>query len=280
MEKVDEAVPPKQPPIAFDEFITVPRFAFRLIGIRISEQQFAKKNFQVGPLHFLSLLLLTINISSGMLYFLSIEMEGLDGLRQKIFVTISIIYVGALISISLRLHFGQTKLTLLTNEFCKCFPSHPEDQKNYRVAECAIRTKRRMMNFIIFQAVVFYGFSSFLTIGEVRKYIKNHEWSFEFPFLLWYPFDPYQRGVFPFCYVEQMTCSAFLILTILAFVVLMCVWVEQLRMHFNQLGRAFKHLNSSENDRQTEQALVKEYVEKQTLINKYDMNDALMKKNI
>lgn len=255
--------------ISFDEFIAIPRLAFRLIGIHISKQQFAKKNFQVNLLHFINIFCLIACVASQLMYILLIEINGIEGLHQKMFASCCVCAMASAINLWFKLQTGQHELTALMNKFNKYFPSQLEDQRIYEVANWIAQLKLQVKHFTILRFTMFGCYNIFVALDLARKYFKCDQWKVHLFILLWYPFDPYQPVVFELCYIFESICLAFSFGTVLSFPFLMCPLIEQLCMHFDQLARSLKGLNSMETERQTEHTLLSEYIAKHNLIHEY-----------
>lgn len=254
------------PLVAPNEFLKIPRLVFKLIGVNISEQPLTERNFTFGPIHFASIFCLSTTVIGAVICPVVAKINGTGDFRQNVFISFCVMYLVLATSLWFKLQTSQSDLTAMVNKFGRCFPCTRAEQEKYKVAEWTNRSELWMKNFALFQISAVQLFNSSSVEYTLKALFNEHRWRIDFVYNLWYPFDPYQRGVFELCQIHQFACSIFTIVNVLAFDLLMCGFTEQLCMHFNHLQSVLKELNSSEIDKRAEQTLVGKYVEKHNLI--------------
>lgn len=251
--------------VSLDEFTKIPRLTLRTLGV-----DFTDNGLRITPLFYITIFSLVFCIACEVLYLVFGAINGTADFRVTIHLSFCIVNMTFATALCVEVQFGKHKFESLGNKFKNCFPTTLNGQNEYRVEYWATRTTFMMKLFAIMQIGTLMFFNLFSAGDVLEIWIKENRWAVDFLYPLWYPFNAYQRGIFEICYFHQIFTSILTVSMVLAFDLLICGWVEQLRMHQFHLRKAFVELNSSQADGPTEKRLTSKYVQKHCLIYEYE----------
>lgn len=253
--------------IPSDKFVRAPRIMFRIVGVKMSKLQFAKKNFETGALHFISVLTISTAAVFELIHIILGELNKTANFLENAFLSICIMYITLGMIVWYKLQTEQKELTALVNKFAECFPMTLEQQHYYRVKHWTQQTNTKMAFFAFLQLITICTFNIFKFSDTFVALYKERRWQIDLVYPMWYPVvDVYDRGIFELCFLHGVATSIFVIVTIMTFDLLLCGWVEQLCMHADRLTKDFTSLNSPKVSKKTEQELMKRYIDKHNLM--------------
>lgn len=242
--------------VSFDEFFWVPKLLLQWVGVNISTLQFAEENFANGKWSAVG------KFSMGSCFLGLIAKMALDFVNDKMdfletsMMTLYCLYIMLAIIVQLKFQFGQNELTATMNNFGKSFPKTLDEQSDYEVKRWVRKLNLIMTMISVIQVTSIQCFN-LISNAETFKILYNERrWHVDFIYPVWYPFDAKQIGVFEICYLHQIIACLFTIVSVFGFDLLICAWIGIILMHFDQLKRAFKKLNSTKVDKQGESTLI------------------------
>lgn len=245
------------PLIEMDAFMHIPRKFLAPIGI-FTVVKNNRKQFVVKILFYLSFLNLGLCVLGEMIFFvLSFARNQGDFIQSTYlilcigFILISFAKVIALISKLDTLH-------KLMDELSDIFPKTKAEQADYKVAECLQQTRWILKWYGVVQIFMIWSFSLVPQMSTITNYLQHGNWTVEFSYTIWYPIDPYQRGLFELFYVSQFWAAFCAAMGILSVDVVMCSIVMLICMNFDHLSNSFLNLKPSNSRRDI--ALLKDYV--------------------
>lgn len=93
--------------------------------------------------------------------------------------------------------------------------------------------------------------------------------STDFPYIIWYPFNPYASGFFELNYLSQMWAAYVSAAGMLATDLLLCGVVEQICMHFEHLNKQLLRMKPNEINGNVEYSQLKKYIRTHNEITRY-----------
>lgn len=114
-------------------------------------------------------------------------------------------------------------------------PRTVADQEAFAVDAYAAHAGRLMRVYAWIQMAMIWLFNCYPLTTTVLGWWHTGDWRLDFPYVIWYPFDPYGRGWFELNFVSQMWAAYFSATCILATDLLLCGVVVQLCMHYDRL---------------------------------------------
>lgn len=241
--------------IKFGEFIKIPQVMFRYVGISL----FGSDGMQIKttPLFYISFICLFSYLFCEIICLVFMIRKG----RIKFIEISALCYciVGLAVAsyVFFKLYASRRELAAIMTKLIKYFPTTPEEQCEYETRKWTDGTISIMKAFTVVQVVSVQCYSLFPIVDIIVTFWKERRWQIDFPVPIWYPFDSHRRGIFELCYLHQVAGCVLTVLVILAFDLLVCVFTEQIRMHFKRLMRAFRDLSSSKNDMKTKFLMAK-----------------------
>lgn len=221
----------------FDEFTELPAAFFHFIGVPVFQAN-APKATRLRTL--LRLLLFSVSFTNTALCVLGEILFVLFTFGESDFVDITslVLCIGfILLSFAkvLTIMWKQRQLTQLMHELLSIFPQTKDEQLDYRTMEYAGHAKRMMVRYSWLQMVMISLFNLYPLTDTIIGYVRRGAWEVDFPYIIWYPFDPYGRGWFELNFFSQISAAYFSALAILGTDMLLCGVVLQICMHFDWL---------------------------------------------
>lgn len=145
------------------------------------------------------------------------------------FILISIVKV-----VSLLMRMGEiTKLFLDMNSL---HPKTLAEQEEFHVRHFVHRTTTIVWWYAILMLFMIFCFSFFPLSTTISQYFHSKEWEIEFSYTIWYPVDPYKRGLFEIFYASQIYAALVSAISIVAVDTLLCCAVKLTCMHLEHLS--------------------------------------------
>lgn len=226
----------------FDEFTQLPALFFRTIGVPVFQASAPQTTRRQRLLRFF-------------LFFVSFTNTALCVLGEIIFVCVTfgvsdfvditslVLCIGfILLSFAkvITIMWKQRQLTQLMHDLLRVFPQTHDAQLNYETAEYAAHAKRLMVRYSWVQMVMIWLFNFYPMTNTLMGYVQRGAWEVDFPYIIWYPFDPYGSGWFELNYFSQISAAYFSASAILGTDMLLCGVVLQICMHYDRLRRSLR----------------------------------------
>lgn len=186
------------------EFVRIPRFTFKPTGIRLTEDQQDGRNFTRGPMFYVGFTGLVWCISCESIFCALATSRGQADFRQNMYIVACVVSLCLAFFFCIKIIYHKHQFVAIAKKFEQCFPKTLEEQKMYRVTSWVKQTNMKMLLYGATQIIAIGGFNAFPLSDIVVVYFRDHRWEVDFLFPLWYPFDPYVRGVFEFCYFFEI----------------------------------------------------------------------------
>lgn len=135
--------------------------------------------------------------------------------------------------------FQSEQMNSLLTDLQTIYPMSVDEQRTYRVEKYYSGSKRVMKTYALIQMFMIWCFNLFPLFETLLLYGSTGAWEVVFPYIIWYPFDPYTRGLFEFLYASQFWAAYVAAAGILAIDMLLCGTVIQICMQFDDLKRKF-----------------------------------------
>lgn len=120
-------------------------------------------------------------------------------------------------------------------------PQTVDDQRLYDSGTYVARAVRMQRLYACIQMTMIWLFNLYPMTLTLIGFVQHGRWRLDFPYILWYPYDPYGRGWFELNYMSQMWAAFWAATGILGADLLMCGIVLQLCMHYDRLQRRLLH---------------------------------------
>lgn len=140
-------------------------------------------------------------------------------------------------------------------------PISVEEQQLYCTHKYYLESRRVMQMYAFVQMLMIWCFNLSPLAETLMLYASTGLWEVVLPYPVYYPFDPYPRGLFEYLYVSQLWAAFVAATGILAVDMLLCGVVIQICMHFDVLKRNLTNFKPSGDARQ-DMAALKAYVAK------------------
>lgn len=226
----------------FDEFTRLPAIFFRTIGVPV----FQANSPKLTPLRkCLRLLLFFVSFTNTALCVLGEILFVIFTFGESDFVDITslVMCIGfILLSFAkvITIIWKQRQLTQLMEDLLSVFPQTHDDQMDYQTKKYAGHAKRLMVRYSWVQMVMIWLFNFYPLTNTLSEYWKRGAWEVDFPYIIWYPFDPYGTGWFELNFFSQISAAYFSASAILGTDMLLCGVVLQICMHYDRLQRSLK----------------------------------------
>lgn len=107
--------------------------------------------------------------------------------------------------------------------------------REYAVDAYVAHAGRLMRLYAWIQMAMIWLFNCYPLTTTVSGWWRTGAWELDFPYVIWYPYDPYGRGWFELNFLSQIWAGYFSASGILAADLLLCGVVVQLCMHYDRL---------------------------------------------
>lgn len=245
------------PLIEMDAFMRLPRKFLATVGISTTLKN-NRKQFSLNILFYFSFFNLGLCVIGEIIFCVLSLARNQSDFIQFTYLILCIGWILLSFAKVIALIAKMSTLHKLMDELGDIFPATLEEQRDYEVAECWKRTRWILKSYGIVQIIMIVSFSWFPQISTITNYMQHHTWTVEFSYTIWYPMDPYRRGLFELLYASQIWAATVSALAILGVDVVMCSIVMLICMHFDHLSRSFLRLKPGDTSKDI--ALLKEYV--------------------
>lgn len=249
--------------VSFNKFTEIPVFGLKLSGIFITNHVHSKAKLRVGLAYYLALLCMILIVLGEFIYFVNNIANGtadfirnLDCLWTCSFFIQSIFKVTALVRNASRF---EGLIDVLNDLYPKVF----NEQSDFEVNQFYNKTKRTIISFVSFSLMA-STISMCLGVIYLDRICQNGAQWFDFLLPMWYPFNPYQYGVYELVYLLQYWGGGASILYVLLIDCLLFGILQQIFMQFNHLTKKILQVRSL--DKSSEDQLIREFVEKHMAI--------------
>lgn len=132
---------------------------------------------------------------------------------------------------------NRSKITHIVRELKEIFPKTKNEQIKWNVKKYLAETNKLILVFVTayVSAVAAFNFVPF--IKSMNVYIRDGNYPKEFPYFIWYPFDPYSEGWFGINYVIQMWAGFTATFGSVGPDVLFCSIVTQICLQYDILSK-------------------------------------------
>lgn len=225
--------------IPVDAFTSLPRTFLKTIGMpSVSVNNVLK--LQANYLYHASFWNLGLCVLGEMIYFLL----GFLGVTDVPFLdmTFLILCIGFIMitfAKTFALLFQSERMNNLLTDLQAMYPSTQQEQQEFRVPKYLAEIVLVMRMYAIIQMLMILCFSFFPFAETFMNWYYDSTWEVRFPYMIWYPFNPWTRGVFEFLIASQCWAAYVSAAGILAVDMLLCGIVQQICMQFDDLKRRF-----------------------------------------
>lgn len=233
------------PLIEMDAFMRLPRKFLATVGISTIVKNH-RKQFSLNILFYLSFLNLGLCVIGEIIFCVFSLARNQSDFIQFTYLILCIGWILLSFAKVIALIAKMATLHKLMDELSDIFPSTLAEQRDYKVAECWKQTRWILQSYGIVQIIMIVSFSLFPQISTITNYVQHNKWTVEFSYTVWYPMDPYRRGLFEVLYVSQIWAATVSALAILGVDVVMCSIVMLICMHFDHLSLSFLRLKPGE----------------------------------
>lgn len=251
--------------ISINAFTSIPRAFLKSIGMPSVPVHNVLK-IQVNYLYHASFWNLGLCVLGEMIYFVR-AMLGVANL-SFLDMTNLILCIGFILMCyakTFAILFQSEHMNSLLTDLQVIYPMSIEEQKGYRVKKYYLESRRVMKMYTFIQMFMIWCFNLFPFAETLMLYASNGKWEVVFPYIIWYPFDPYPRGLFEFLYASQFWAAYVAAAGILAVDMLLCGIVIQICMQFDDLKRKFLHFTPT-GKLNLDMAILRGYIEKHSEI--------------
>lgn len=254
--KMATAVAPS-PLIEMGAFMRLPRKFLATVGISTIVKNH-RKQFSLNILFYLSFLNLGLCVLGEIIFCVYSLVRNQSDFIQFTYLILCIGWILLSFAKVIALIAKMGTLHKLTDELSDIFPNTLAEQRDYKVADCWKQTRWILQSYGIVQIFMIVSFSLFPQISTITNYVQHNNWTVEFTYTIWYPMDPYRRGLFEVLYLSQFWAATVSALAILGVDVVMCSIVMLICMHFDHLSLSFLCLKPGKSSEDI--ALLKKYV--------------------
>lgn len=229
--------------VDFREFFTIPTKMLYLVGIPSIISNDNRPN-QVTPIGRLWYWILCVNLGSGVVgaitFFVMSIIKGSDLIRltsQSPVVAYSFSGVTEMIIVwrhRTKLSLILSKLKILYETHCK----YPDQQKDLK-KNCR-DSNTQIINFLILYFGMVNLFHLIPIIITTMEYMETGQLSLELPYQTWFPFDVYNKYIFPWMYVNENIWGLVAILIILCENLMLGLLISQVCIQFDILSNKIR----------------------------------------
>lgn len=236
-------VPSAMDNIAFDAFTSIPRAFLNSIGMP-SVPVNNVLNIQINYLFHASFWNLGLCVLGEMIIFV----RAFLGIENLTFLDLTnlILCIGFIMLCYAKcfaILMQSDRMNSLLTDLQSYYPETMEEQRIFRVKKYYVQSRRVMRMYAFIQMFMIWCFNLFPFSETLLAYWADGSWNVVFPYLIWYPFNPYPRGLFEFLYASQFWAAYVSAAGILAADMLLCGIVVQICMQFDDLKRRFFDLS-------------------------------------
>lgn len=228
--------------VRFETFTKLPFIMFRTIGV-LPFQTAASKNEsasictgQIIPwtIFYLTYINLGLLVLGEMIYFV-LNFGKFSSFVELTSVTLCIGFIWLSFAKVASIIWNRDYTNTVIAELNEMFPQTLWAQNDYQVHAHELHTKRIMIGYSALQMVMIWLFNLYPLSDTIVEYVRDGTWNVDFPYIIWYPFDPYVSGWFEVNFLSQIWAGYVAAAGILATDLLLCSIVLQICMHFDRL---------------------------------------------
>lgn len=245
--------------ISINSFTSIPRAFLKSIGMPSVPVHNVLK-IQVNYLYHASFWNLGLCVLGEMIYFV----RGTLGLGNLSFLDMTnlILCIGFIMMCfakTFAILFQSERMNSLLTDLQAIYPTTLDEQDGYRAKIYYLSSQRVMKMYAFIQMFMIWCFNLFPFAETLMQWWADSTWEVVFPYLIWYPFNPYPRVLFEFLYASQFWAAYVSAAGILAVDMLLCGIVTQICMQFDDLKRKFFKLEPTGNF-QHDRVILSEYI--------------------
>lgn len=133
-------------------------------------------------------------------------------------------------------------LNRLVAELDAMFPRSLAARIEFRVERYLRISLRLIRSYAVFMMMMIWFFNLFPVVEAILTWLRFGQWSLEFPYEVWYPFEKYERGWFQLVYLTQFWGSYSAATGAMSVDIFICSLVGQMCMHFDRLSTRLREL--------------------------------------
>lgn len=261
--------------VHFNDFISIPLKFLYSIGVipfhlLDANNKYPPNSFRIFPLilFVLSFLNLGLLVIGEMIFFVKTFGNFVNFIEETAlvlcigFILLSFVKV---ITIS----WKKDQMSRLMTNLERLFPKTKDIQCDYKIEKYLHQTMLLTRIYSIVQMGMIWCFNFYPMSETIIGYVRHRTWKVDFPYYIWYPFNPYAPGFFELNYLSQMWAAYVAAAAILAADVLLCGVVIQICMHFDHLKQKIIELKPTKYNRNIEFARLKQYIKTHNEIIRY-----------
>lgn len=226
--------------VLFKTFTKIPLLMFRTIGVQPFQMSTTNgaggggSSTKLWLIFFLSHINLGLLVLGEMIYFVR-NFGKFSSFVELTSVTLCIGFIWLSLTKVASIVWNRDHTNAVIAELNEMFPQNITVQNDYKAPAYASLTKRIMIGYSALQMVMIWLFNLVPFSDAIIQYSRDGTWNVDFPYIIWYPFDPYPSGWFEVNFLLQMWAGYVAAAGILASDLLLCSIVLQICMHFDRL---------------------------------------------
>lgn len=250
--------------IRMKDFFNVVRFIFKTVGVRVSEKPDAETNLEANSVLLFALLNLVFAMVGEQTFLAKAFSDGRAKFVQSIYLIVCNVFMYFAMFKILVLRLYDADFARLIRDLNENFPNTSDQQLDFEIHQHAKRVQSFNIFYTVVQLFMASCFNIFPAVEIFQKLYREGKWEIDFAFPITYPFDPYRRGIFEYCYFNHWYASYVTIVCVISVDMLMFICLEQICMHFYQLTRSIQRFETF--DPQNEKLFIKQHVKKHDII--------------
>lgn len=218
-----------------NDFSRLPRLYLSVVGI-FSSIFNDKLKMKASILFYVSQINLWLCVSGEIVFLFASLARGQANFIQSTYLILCIgfILISIVKVVSLLMRMNEIAEILL--DMHKQHPKTFHEQEIFHVRHFIHRTTAIIWWYATAMLFMIFSFSFFPLSTTISQYFHSNEWEIEFSYTIYYPIDPYRRGLFEFFYVSQIYAAGVSAIGIIAVDTLLCCAVKLTCMHFENLS--------------------------------------------
>lgn len=258
--------------VNFDLFTSIPILFYKTIGVSPYQLSNSDSKTYFGwipwTIFVLSFLNLGLCVLGEMVYFVK-QFGNFNNFIEETNLTLCIGFILLSFAKVAAITWKRDQMNRLMTEMELIFPKTRQQQNAYHVDEYAAETLRLMKIYTWIQMVMIWLFNLYPVSDTIIGYITHRTWKVDFPYIIWYPFNPYAPGWFELNYLSQIWAAYVAASAILATDLLLCGIVMQICMHFHHLRATLERLQPTATNANTEWEKLRQCIKTHNRIMRY-----------
>lgn len=226
-------------------FVRLPINFFNTIGVTAFHQNI---NGQTSTRKWKTILLLAAFLNLGLCFLgeiinLSIAFRDMVNFVKTIeivlcigFILLAFVKIGTIV-------YHKSTFTWLMGELAKLFPRTMMEHVAFRTDFYVKKTRDLMRLYAWILMIMIWLFNFYPMIQAFfNRFAKEGQWRLEFPYPVWYPFNPNVSGLFEVVYASQLWAAYTAAASMLAADLLLCGVAIQVCMQFDHLAERLRRM--------------------------------------